>query len=64
MFAEIGWRRFMEDAFIAEDELEKNNACSLFAIFDGHAGKKLSSFRCRHGYLCSQALLLRASETS
>lgn len=29
----------MEDAFIAEDELEKNNACSLFAIFDGHAGK-------------------------
>lgn len=29
----------MEDAIIAEDELEKNKACSLFAIFDGHAGK-------------------------
>jgi serine/threonine protein phosphatase PrpC len=28
----------MEDTFIAEDELPKNNACSLFAVFDGHGG--------------------------
>ncbi len=30
----------MEDTFIAEDELTTKNACSLFAIFDGHGGRK------------------------
>jgi hypothetical protein len=29
----------MEDTFIAEDALGKNESVSLFAIFDGHGGK-------------------------
>lgn len=29
---------FMEDTFIAEDALGKNQSVSLFAIFDGHGG--------------------------
>jgi hypothetical protein len=29
----------MEDTFIAEDALGKNESVSVFAIFDGHGGK-------------------------
>jgi serine/threonine protein phosphatase PrpC len=38
MKGDVGWRMFMEDTFIAEDALGKNDTVSLFAIFDGHGG--------------------------
>ena len=34
----LGWRKNMEDAAI--HELDIGNGNSLFAVFDGHGGKK------------------------
>ena len=35
----VGWRRSMEDAAIAE--LDIGNGNSLFGVFDGHGGTNL-----------------------
>jgi serine/threonine protein phosphatase PrpC len=33
-----GWRKRMEDAFLAEIDLGKDKNINIFGIFDGHGG--------------------------
>lgn len=39
MGREVGWRKSMEDAAIHEINIGDGNG--LFAVFDGHGGKKI-----------------------
>ena len=41
-----GWRNSMEDAHIAEPNLEPNICC--YGVFDGHGGKEISIFVANH----------------
>ena len=42
-----GWRLSMEDAHIANDNIDGNNT-GLFAVFDGHGGKECAEFVQKH----------------
>ena len=42
-----GWRLSMEDAHIANDNIDGNNT-GLFAVFDGHGGIEVAKFCERH----------------
>jgi len=41
-----GWRRNMEDAYLAVPELDKD--ISFFGVFDGHGGRGVSRFAAKH----------------
>ncbi|KAI3434509.1 hypothetical protein D9Q98_002583 [Chlorella vulgaris] len=43
-----GWRVSMEDAHIAELDLEPDTKTSLFAVFDGHGGRAVSQYCAAH----------------
>lgn len=43
-----GWRRNMEDAFIAELELPNLDHIAVFGVFDGHGGGEVSKFVAAH----------------
>jgi serine/threonine protein phosphatase PrpC len=45
----LGWRNYMEDAHISVSPLSDKKS-SLFAVFDGHGGKKLDKLRSRSCY--------------
>lgn len=39
-----GWRRTMEDAHLAEVQLQADSNTSLFGVFDGHGGAEVAKF--------------------
>jgi protein phosphatase 1G len=41
-----GWRRSMEDSHIAE--LNFQEGCSLFGVFDGHGGQEVALYVKKH----------------
>ena len=47
-----GWRKTMEDAFIAEGDIcpagSQDNLTSCFGVFDGHGGSEVALFCKRH----------------
>lgn len=43
-----GWRVSMEDAHIAELELDPANKTALFSVFDGHGGRAVSQYCAAH----------------
>ncbi len=45
-----GWRLNMEDAHIAELNLETSKRMALFGVFDGHGGREVSSY-CKSHFL-------------
>lgn len=42
-----GWRKTMEDAHIAEFNID-GKGTNLFAVFDGHGGGEIAIFAKRH----------------
>lgn len=47
-----GWRNTMEDAKLANISLDRDTM--LFGVFDGHGGKEVAEFVCRH--FCTELL--------
>jgi serine/threonine protein phosphatase PrpC len=43
-----GWRKNMEDAYIAELEVPGFDHIALFGVFDGHGGAEVSRFVSTH----------------
>lgn len=43
-----GWRRNMEDAHLAEAEVEGDERTAMFGVFDGHGGREVAHFVARH----------------
>ena len=43
-----GWRLNMEDAHIAELELDASKQLSLFGVFDGHGGREVATYCRKH----------------
>lgn len=43
-----GWRRNMEDAYIAYLSLPGYDDIALFGVFDGHGGSEVSKFVAAH----------------
>ena len=43
-----GWRQSMEDNFLVKLNIGPNKSTHIFGIFDGHGGREVSKFVCRH----------------
>jgi len=41
-----GWRNFMEDAIMVDENLGEN--LMIFGVFDGHGGKEVAHFVAKH----------------
>jgi protein phosphatase 1G len=47
-----GWRRYMEDSYIAHLEVPGVENISLFGVFDGHGGAESAKYVAKHFLEC------------